>query len=196
MPTTRSAAILSAAALAALPATALAQYEITIDVENPALLPGESTTVTLYAGFDPTKYAMAWIITDFHTSVGSDGWSDAMVLDPMRGATTSPGTPSATGFDAIAAGQFNLFSHSYADPTNPIAFWEATYTAPLDVVAPFEMDLSTMTSRYDVYFDKQSESSESHLADLVEGAATIHIVPAPASALVLAGGVLAMRRRR
>ncbi|UYV12248.1 MAG: hypothetical protein NCW75_13235 [Phycisphaera sp.] len=196
--TTRLRTILAALTIGAtLPAAALAQYEITIDVENPVLLPGESTVVTMFAGFDPTMYAMAWVITDFRTSVGSDGWSDAMELDPMRGAATSPGTPSATGFDTIGAGQFNFPTAGiYADPTNPIAFWRATYTAPADATAPFDIDLSTMTSTYDVYLAMDGAASERRLSELVEGSATIRVIPAPASASLLALGLLAAARRR
>ncbi|MFI4916093.1 MAG: hypothetical protein ACIAS6_06255 [Phycisphaerales bacterium JB060] len=186
----------TAATVLALAGTALAQYEITIDVDNPVLRPGESTTVTMLAGFDPIKYAMAGIATDLVASTGSLGLSDAALVSPMDGPGTTAGSPSATGYDGIIAGQLNFFNVSYADPTNPIAFWEATYTAPVDVTNPFDVDLSTMTSRYDVYPEMQRASSESQLSELVEGAATIRVIPAPASASLLAVGLLAMRRRR
>ncbi|UYV12512.1 MAG: hypothetical protein NCW75_14595 [Phycisphaera sp.] len=190
--TTRPATILAALAL---PTAALAQYEITIDVENPTLLPGESTTVTMLAGFDPSKYAIAAVMTDFVASTGSVGLSDAAVVAPMNGPGTSAGAPSATGYDGILAGQTNFHS-TYADSTNPIPFWEVTYTAPMEVMAPFDIDLSTMTTKYDVYVERSSSLSESRLAELTEGSATIHVIPAPASASLLALGLLAMRRRR
>lgn len=185
------------AAVLVLAGTALAQYEITIDVENPTLLPGESTTVTLLAGYGGTDYAIAGVATNLVTSVGSEGWSDAMRVAPMAGPGTSAGTASATGYDGIIAGQLQFPRHGYyADPTNPIAFWEATYTAPIDLAAPLDIDVSTVTTRYDAYPAMWSEVSERRLADLVEGSATIHIIPAPASASLLAMGLIAMRRRR
>lgn len=192
---TPTRAVFAAMTLTAVPAAAMAQYEITIDVENPTLRPGESTVVTMYAGFDPDLWALAGVATDLVASTGSVGLSDAMVLAPLHGPGTSPGTPSATGFDDIIAGQLQFHSIS-ADPTNPIGFWEATYTAPLDVTAPFEIDLSTMTTKYDVFLIPDESFSESHLADLVEGSATIHVIPAPASASLLALGVFAAARRR
>ena len=186
---------MTTAAVLLLAGSALAQYEITIDVENPVLLPGESTTVTLLAGFDASRWAMAGVTTDFVTSVGSDGWRDAMRVAPMAGPGTSAGMPSATGYDGIIVGQLN-FHDIKADPTNPIAFWSVTYTAPFDAARPLEIELSTLTTKYDVYVHYDSSLSVSHLDDLVEGAATIRVIPAPPLALVLALGAFAARRRR
>ncbi|MFI4916095.1 MAG: hypothetical protein ACIAS6_06265 [Phycisphaerales bacterium JB060] len=186
------------AAVLALAGSALAQYEITIDVENPVLRPGESTVVTLLAGFDRSDYAMAAVLTDFRSSSGSTGLGDAALVEPMWGPGTDPGVRSATGYDGIIAGQIHFppTSGIIGDPTNPIAFWQVEYTAPADVAAPFDIELTTMTSRYDVYYDYGQYETESRLAELTEGAATIRIVPAPASALVLALGAVAFRRRR
>jgi len=81
----------------------------------------------------------------------------------------------------------------FADPTNPIAFWQATYTASAEGV----IDLSTDTSRFDVYIDRDSSTSESRMSGLTEGSGTITVVPAPASlALLGLGGLAAARRRR
>ncbi len=185
------------AAVLALAGTVLAQPAITIDVESPVLRPGESTTVTLLAGYGGTDYAVAGLATNLVTSVGSEGWGAATLVAPMAGPGTSAGVASATGWDGIVAGQLNFIGASiYADPTNPIAFWRATYTAPVDAAAPFDVDVSTMTTKYDVYVARDRSTSESRLADLVEGSATIRVIPAPASALVLVAGVLAGRRRR
>lgn len=186
------------AALLALAVTALAQPAITIEVENPVLMPGESTVVTMYAGFDASRdYAMGGLTTDLAISTGTEGWSDAGLISPMAGPGTGPGVPSSAGYDEVIAGQVHHpFEAHFADATNPIAFWQATYTAPIDAAVPFDVDLSSSTTRYAVYIDMHSYMSESRLADLVEGASSIRVIPTPASALVLAGGVLAMRRRR
>ncbi|MGD1915255.1 MAG: hypothetical protein ACFCBV_03595 [Phycisphaerales bacterium] len=183
--------------LAAVSGAAFAQPAITIQIDDPVLLPGESTTVTMFAGYGRGDYAVAGIETDFVTSVGSDGWSDVRLLAPMGGPGTAPGGASPSGFDGILAGQVNFPDPDlYADPTNPIAFWQATYTAPIDAGAAFDIDLSTVTRRYDVYFTSSSSRSESRLDELVEGSGTITVVPAPASAVVLAFGALCFRRRR
>jgi hypothetical protein len=197
-PVANPSVILAAACLAATPMqVALAQPAITIEVDNPVLMPGESTLVTMYAGFARSEYAMAAVQTDLLSTSGSEGWSDARLVVPMDGPATTPGTPSATGYDGILAGQLNFgLSTSYADPTNPIPFWQAVYTAPLDVTRPIDVALSTETSRYEVYPFRDSPVAESRLADLTEGAATIRVIPAPASGLVLALGLAALRRRR
>lgn len=185
------------AAVLALACTALAQYRIVIDIETPALLPGESTTVTLSAGYGGTDYAIAGVATNLVTSVGSEGWSDAAVIVPMSGPGTTAGVASATGYDGIIAGQLQLPRHMYyADPTNPIPFWRATYTAPIDAAVPFDVDVSTRTTRYDAYPAMWSERAEPRLGELADGSATIRVIPAPASVLVLALGAACIRRRR
>ncbi|MFI4916094.1 MAG: hypothetical protein ACIAS6_06260 [Phycisphaerales bacterium JB060] len=190
--------IATTAAILATTGSALAQPAIVFDIETPTLLPGQSTTVTMLAGYGGTDYAVAGMTTNLVTSVGSEGWSDAMLVAPMNGPGTEPGTASATGWDGIIAGQLNFPGTGaiYADPTNPIAFWRATYTAPVDPGAPFDVDLSTMTTTYDVYLDRMRATSESRLADLTEASGTIRVIPAPASASLLAVGLLATRRRR
>ena len=175
---------------------ALAQYEITIDVENPVLRPGESTLVTMYAGFDRRDYAMAAVQTQLVATMGSIGLSDATLVRPMNGAGTRLGMAAPTGWVDIKAGQLHFLADIIGDPTNPIAFWQVTYTAPAEVVVPFSNDLSTISTQYDVYILRDSPRSETHLAELAEGSATIHVIPAPASALVLALGVFVTRRRR
>ncbi|NRA58096.1 MAG: hypothetical protein HRU13_08310 [Phycisphaerales bacterium] len=188
----------TAVILAALAPSALAQPAITIEIDEPVLRPGESTVVSLFAGFDAGDHAMALVVTDLLTSVGSTGWSGDRLIAPMDGPGSDPGGPSATGFDAITAGQLHFppTSGIYADDSNPIAFWQATYTAPLDPAATFEIDLSTLASRYDVYVDRQSAVSESRLDELAEGSGTITVIPAPASAVVLALGVACICHRR
>jgi len=195
--TTTPSVLTTIAAVLAFAGTVLAQPAITVDVENPVLLPGERTSITLLAGYGGSDYAIAGVNTDLVTSVGSEGWSVARGLPPMSGPGTSPGTASPTGYDMILAGQLNFPEPTlYADPTNPIGFWRATYTAPMDPAAPFDVDLSTMTRRYDVYIDRDSSRSESRLDELAEGSATIRVIPAPASALALVGGLLVRARRR
>lgn len=178
----------------AIASTAAGQAAITIEIDQPVLMPGESTTITLRAGHDPTDWAMAFVETDFVSSQGARGLSDWRLVEPMSGPGTRPGSAAATGIEGILAGQLNCPPCGTMG-TNPIAFWSATYTAPSDVL-PLDVRLSTQTSRYEVYPLRDSVFGESRLGDLVEGEATIRVVPAPAGALVIGSGVLLGRRRR
>lgn len=176
--------------------TAMAQSSVIFDVESPVLMPGQSTAVTLRAVKPHDTYAMAVIVTDLVSSFGGEGWSDEQLIRPMDGPGSSPG-PTATGFVGIEAWQLNpLFPGGGADPSSPISFWRATFTAPAEVATPYDVTLSTMTSRFDVYVIRDSTVPESRLSGLTEGHATIRVVPAPAGAVVLGLGVLATGRRR
>ncbi len=178
-------------AVAGVAAAASAQ-SITMSIADATLAVGESTTVTLSAGYGGTDYAIAGVATS--VIGGGDNWSDLALIAPMAGPGTSAGATSGNGVDGIIAGQLNFPpAMIYADATNPIAFWSATYTASAEGV----FDLSTDTSKFDVYVARDRSTSESRLADLQEGAGTITVVPAPASlALLGLGGLAAARRRR
>ena len=188
-------------ALVAVAGVAAAASAQSINIEKSTdedLQPGDSVVVTLTAGYGAGDYAVAGIETNFISSIGSTGWSDLALIAPMDGPGTSEGTGSGTGVDGILAGQLNFPPVPiYADPTNPIAFWSATYTAPDVVDDPFTIDLSTDTSRFDVYIARDSSRSETRLDDLAEADGFINVVPAPASlALLGLGGLAAARRRR
>ncbi len=191
---TRAAALL--AAFTATTATAqVATNGINIVVDDAELLPGESTTIRMEGYFGGRDYAVAGIGTWLHSSAGEAGLSDLGLLAPMSGPGTSAGVIGETGVRGILAGQLQFHS-IFADPTNPMPFWEATYTAPAIVSDPFDVLLESRTSRFDVYFSMDSSTSESRLDDFADGEATIRIIPAPAGALALAGLLLVPRRRR
>lgn len=179
-------------------AQAMSQSAILIDIEDDTLLPGQSTTVTLWAAWPEHEFAFASTRTSLETSVGSQGWSDIEIVPPMDGPGTTPGTPSATGIDDITVWQLNFCPTGPYCPTqdNPIEFWQATYTAPADVGAAFDVDLLTRTTAFEVYFKPQSLETHSYLDVLTEGSATIHVIPAPASVLGLGIGVGCFSRRR
>ncbi|MEO1278703.1 MAG: hypothetical protein AAFV77_07095, partial [Planctomycetota bacterium] len=192
----------SAAATLALSGTALAQSpgEVIIEIDQPVLAPGESTTVSLLAGFDSAAdFAMAGVHTSLLADsggVGIDGaWSGVSLVSPMNGPGTSAGLPDGAGYAGIIAGQLHFpIAGPGADTSDPIAFWEATFTAPADT-GPFTVDLSTLTTVFAVYIEPHSARFESRVDGLTEGAGTITVIPAPASGLILFG-LVAIRRRR
>lgn len=103
--------------------------------------------------------------------------------------------PVAGGYAGILAGQFHWWQEPQStDTSNPIPFWEATFTAP-QVGGTSAVHLSAFTGRFDVYPHETTSSSESRLDGLTEGAGTITVIPAPASAIVFVG-VAAWRGRR
>ncbi|UYV13006.1 MAG: hypothetical protein NCW75_01665 [Phycisphaera sp.] len=186
--------LLLAATTPALAQTSSA--EIVFDIENDTLLPGQSTTVTMAAGWDGPWYLMCCVQTDLLISTGDAGWSDLALIQPMAGPGTSAGTLGATGVEGILAGQLNFPPGKWEPDPNPLPFWSATYTAPSDAVAPFDVALATETSLFDVYIERESHDTRSLMDVLTEGQATIHVIPAPASLLIITGGSLLAARRR
>ncbi|MEQ8315880.1 MAG: hypothetical protein RIE77_08385 [Phycisphaerales bacterium] len=191
--TLSAAAVLLAAGAAS---AQVARNGITILVDDPVLEPGQSTTIRMEAYFDARDYAMERVVTSLRSSAGAQGLSEPRVVGSLAGAGSSGGMVDAGGVGGIIAGQLHGIGEIYGDPTNPIAFWEATYTAPVDVAAPFEVRLMTETIFFDVYLERASSGSESRLDDLAEGEATIRVVPAPAGVVALGGLLVAVGRRR
>jgi hypothetical protein len=196
------AAAACATAVLAMTARAPAQMpgEVIIDIDQPVLMPGESTTVTLLAGFDSDEdFAMGGVLTSLRVDAGgidiTPAWTDVRLVGAMEGPGTTTGTPVDGGFAGILAGQIHdPFWPRFTDTSDPIVFWEATFSAPTDAGA-FTVDLSTITDRFDVYIARDSSRSESRLDGLTEGSGTITVVPAPAGAFALTG-LLVRRRRR
>ncbi|MFI4917389.1 MAG: hypothetical protein ACIAS6_12905 [Phycisphaerales bacterium JB060] len=195
-----TAAVVLATVAATAPATAQAQLDpsgLDIIVEDGTLLPGQSTSVRLEARFDSARdYCVAAIGTWLDASTGAEGLSEIRLVGALAGPGTSAGSAGERGVRGILAGQINGLGEIYGDPSNPIEFWEATYTAPLDVAAAFDVELETRTSRFDVYPDMYSARSESRLEGFEDDTATIRVVPAPAGGAVLLGVMIGGRRRR
>lgn len=165
----------------------LPEYGYVFDIHSPTLMPGESTLVTLAATYhEPESVKVAGVGLDLFISTGSAGWSDAALIAPMAGPGTSPGTVASFGFENILAGQLVFPPTGWIEDPNPTLFWQATYTAPTDVGAPFTVEMTTETFAYHVYVRRHSGESIEVTDRVVEGGATIHIIPAPAAASLMA----------
>ena len=192
---------LSIVAVAAFAGIAHAQtVGVTIEIDEPILAPGDSTRLRLVATVLDTDYAFAGtnldLLIDFDGTPGARGFSDLSILPPMDAGPTA-GVPTDRGIEAIRIGQLHFPPAGiFADPTNPIAFWEATFTAPVDAGGGYRVDLLTETDRFEAWVARDSTRLETRIDLVVEDAASIFVIPAPASAVVLALGVLGMRRRR
>lgn len=185
--------LLLAATTPALAQTSSA--EIVFDIDNDTLLPGQSTTVTMAALWNE-GFAMCCVGTDLLISTGSEGWSDLRLIAPMDGPGTSAGALTPLGIEGVLAGKLNFPSTGVPPDPNPILFWQGTYTAPSDIAEPFDINLTTQTSMFEVYIEFASAETQSLMDVLTEGNATIRVIPAPASAIVLPGLAVARRRRR
>lgn len=191
--------LLAIAAASACTAPALAQailFDTSLSGAFP--MPGERTTITMSASFNPLDYAMAGIRTDLVGLEVQGRLENPRLIAPMDGPGTSEGILSGEGYADIIAGQLNFPPAGiFADPTNPIAFWAVDWVFEFDDPSnPVLLHVVTDTSRFDVYTDRLLATSEFRIDDLEEGELLI-VVPAPAGAIALLGGfTLATRRRR
>ena len=188
---------LAAWACASLAAPALADGErLFFEISNDITPDQPSAVVTLWAGFDARDWALAGVAGSVVASEGN--WFALELVPPLNGPGTSPGfrTGGGSTVEGIIAGQLNFPSDILADPSNPIAFWQAEIEV-FDFT-PRTIDLITDTSRYDVYVSRDSARSRSALADLEEAMASVVVVPAPGVPVGLATGlgILATRPRR
>jgi hypothetical protein len=80
----------------------------------------------------------------------------------------------------------------YADPSNPIAIWRATFT--VTDFAPRTIALETDTRQFAVY---QRRADPPHPPPFHEAMIDIRVIPAPGALLVMSGAMgLSIRRRR
>ncbi|MEQ8316100.1 MAG: hypothetical protein RIE77_09515 [Phycisphaerales bacterium] len=190
---------LGSALIASAPAHAQA-VGVTIEIDEPILAPGDSTRLRLVATVLDADYAFAAtdldLLIDFDGTPGARGFSDLSILPPMDAGPTA-GVPTDRGIEGILVGQLHFPPAGiYADPTNPIAFWEATFTAPVDAGGGYRVDLLTETLRFDAWPDRDSAIAASRLDLVDEDAASIFVVAAPAGAAILMFGLAALHRRR
>jgi hypothetical protein len=164
-------------AAASVAAAQTSPYTIEIHVDPPIIEPGETATIELRAGFDASReFAMAGVLTSLLCSTGSEFFSDRRLIPPMNGPGTQVGTGTTAGVEAIVAGQLQ-FHDIRADPTNPIPFWRATYTAlGTAPVAGQAIELRTATSRYSAYVCEFCGTARSSMLEFVEGHATLTVI--------------------
>ncbi|MEQ9096779.1 MAG: GC-type dockerin domain-anchored protein [Phycisphaerales bacterium] len=172
----------TAASIAILIATSTAAAQtspnaIEIVVDPPIIERGESATIELRAHFESrVDFAIAYVFTSLVCDTGSDYLSDHRLLSPMDGPGTQRGFETIAGIENIVAAQIQ-FHDIRADPTDPMPFWSATYTAnhPAPVFG-WEIAFQTRTARYSVFECEYCASYHSRLHLLEEGNATLTVV--------------------
>jgi hypothetical protein len=153
-----------------------------------------SATIQLWTTWDPTQYAFAYGGFDLvasHDPGGFTAFGRALKGPGTRDGDLAPDGDSVTG---VVSGQlqFDGGGGIFADTANPILVFTATWSTT--EFTPRIVDLGTVTKRYELYLDFEG-TRESFLDDFAEGAGSIQVVPAPASAALLLVAPLACLRR-
>jgi hypothetical protein len=157
--------------LAAAPASADTAFIISISNRVTEAQP--STTVELWATFEPDLYAFAGAKFDFHASPDVGGFSDPQRL--LNGPGTKDGevTPDGDSVEGMLVGQLGGCPiECWPDTSNPILVWRVTWST-----ADFTsrtIALATTSTKFDVYINNNGVSDH-FLHLLVEGSGLIEV---------------------
>lgn len=194
--------IVALVALAGLAAGANAAntWTAVVTYSNPLgyiLLPTDTATVEIWAGFDDDLFAMAGGAFAVNTDDVDGSWSDFdldLGVDGELG--TKKGTANGGNVEDIIAGQLHFpEANIFADESNPIKAWHGTFSTS-NVVDFRLVALSTASTKFAVYIN-DAGSSQDFIDTLVEAAGTIQVgIPTPGTAALLGLGALAAGRRR
>jgi|GEM_PF-4953490 len=161
-----------------------------------ALSPSQPlATVMLWISKPADAYAVA--AARFEALAPEGAWSAPALVAPFDAPGTSAGVVADGGLrvaGAIAGPLHFPMGGIVADPSDPIALWQATFT--VDDFTPREVVLVADIDRYDVYTSAGSGFSERRFTPDARGA--IVVVPAPGGVALLAAalGWAARRTRR
>lgn len=160
--------------IGAISASAMGQTAWTIEVTNDVSATQPSTTVRLHAGIDAGRdFAFAGALFDVRASEGT--WRDPMPLLPP------PSIPDTiVGSNITGNWVVQIYFPGMPPPwLNPLPVFEATWET--STFSPRNVEITTLTQRYDVYISQNSPASETRMSVLVEGRAFITVVPAPSA---------------
>ena len=161
----------------------------TISAENP------SATVTLWGAFDPKLYALHRTTTDVIARPDPGSFHDPFMLIDYPWCRAGQLAPDGDRVSDIFALQLQFIGGFFADTSNPIAIWTATWSTT--DFTPREVALWTESSEYWVFVNGAGEAHNFYGVDFAEGLGAITVVPAPNGALAFAAAVgLAARRHR
>lgn len=158
-----------------------------------------SATVTVWAPVPDDLYAFAAmrfdaLLADALGPIGGAAWSDPVLLEGLSDPGTNPGTVSPDGTAVLGAlpGQLEFPAQGFfADPSNPIAVWQATIS--VTDFSPRGIDVRTDIDRYDAFVEMGSPRTETRA--IGDARATVMVVPAPGVGGVLALGLLGVGAR-
>jgi hypothetical protein len=159
--------------LAAAPAPADTGFIISVLSRVTEVHP--STTVEVWATFEPNLHAFAGAKLDFDASPDTGGLSDPSIpFDDLYGIL-EPGdvAPDGDSVQAILTAQMACHPNWCPfDTANPILVWQVTWSTT--DFTPRTIALATTTTKFDVYINEQGVSDQ-YLDSLVEGAGLIEV---------------------
>jgi hypothetical protein len=109
-----------------------------------------SATIEAWFRWNPDFHAFAGAFFSVSASADAGGWSDPQEL--LNGPGTEDGEVSPDGdtVNGIISGQIHFpLSDIYADTSNPILLWRATWST--DDFSPREVAVASLTAKFSLY---------------------------------------------
>jgi hypothetical protein len=170
-------------------------HGVLITVSNTVSPQHPSTTIDLWAYFQPDFYAFAGAAFDVLASPDAGDFSDPTIFLTGPGQQTGMIAPDGDSVLGAITGQLQFpDANIFADRANPILHWRVTWTTN-DFTAR-RVDVVTLTRLYGLYLDVWGNSINAYDETFTEGLGTINVIPAPAPGAPALGVAFAFRRRR
>ena len=195
-----AAAGIGAAALAQTPS-----FVYTLEVANPNLAPGQTTTVTALCGFQPGVGQLVstpigprpvlGLSSGMFNIVGSGGsWSGLALIAPFSFGNW-PGIAVGNNVNGVIWGNGFGPPLGVVSTVNPTPVWLATFTAP---AVPGPITLTPIpVGNHGVWAGFPGEFSVESISSQTSGVqAVINVIPTPAGLALLGVGLLAAAQRR
>jgi hypothetical protein len=160
---------------AGLPLRAAGDYSLFFTISNDVSPAQPSTTVTMWAAFDPQWYAFAYTQTEAWSAPDPGRLSDPEVLIYQK-FYCYPGdvAPDGESITHISIIQYDSILGQYAQPGTPFDIWAATWST--DDFTPRSVPIWTQTSKFYVYVDNNGTWQDFYGPDFVEAASFINVV--------------------
>jgi hypothetical protein len=173
-------------------------------VQGPGVLAiGQTGTITVLCGFSPgvggavTGGTVLGLSSGtFNVGSTSGSWSANVGIAPynfLPGVATNPGTPVGSNVNGVIWGNGFGPPLGTVSTVNPTPVWQATFT----MTAATALITITPVGAHGIWYMPPVGGISSELTSTNVAGTTFSIVPAPgAAALITAGALFALRRRR
>lgn len=177
-----------------VPRCPASDYSLFFTISNEVSPDQPSTTVTMWAAFDPKWYAFGLSKPEVWSAGSGDFSSPQAIMKQKKYCDPGDVAPDGDSVTGTRLTQYQWLLGEFADTANPIELWSVAWTT--DHFKPRSVPVWTRSSSFYIYVDASGQWDNFYGPDFSEARGTIQVVPAPAGSLVIGVGVFVSARRR